>query len=365
MAPNPNLDVADRTVVLGKDYASAIEAEGRWRSARPERHSPMPTASYDVWRHEHSLLSPTPLQLDTALAMLCRNFMTNTPTERSRLRQSISMDEFYTLLTFSRRSAVFALRYRNVAHIRDSLLAIALLERERVDYRDILWALGIASYAATRIGQSADTLFREAAALAEPKVAELIAGFAGRSVADKELRAWGYEEVDTERGVGLVRRGFEPYEPTCDIVGVGVDIMHVIEADAYGGAELEIATTLPTVWLKAADESMVARELRAATAGATVTAQLRPSAHRSDDAQRLWVFIQELQNTTSSNVLQQLSREVQRHGDAVAGVAVGRIFCLVVGRSTVVNVPSCESGDRLNRFVAPIAAGLRRRGGDS
>ena len=51
-----------------------------------------------------------------------------------------------------------------------------------------------------------------------------------------------------------------------------------------------------------------------------------------------------------------------RHGSPLAallGVAIGRLFVLVVARSWVEGVASYETTDRLTRFAAPLAAALR------
>ena len=165
--------------------------------------------------------------------------------------------------------------------------------------------------------------------------------------------------METANGIGLVRSAYDHYAPTRDLVRIGLDIIDVVEADGYGAVDLEIATTLPTVWLKRAGERAVARALRAARAGATMTATLSSSVHPAADDQRLWVFMEEMSDAAGAAALEAFARDAQRGGDAVAGVAAGPLFCLIVGRSVVAGVPSFETPSRLNRFVAPIAEVLR------
>jgi hypothetical protein len=68
------------------------------------------------------------------------------------MRTSMSMEEFYTLLTFSNRAAVFAMREKSVV-------------------------------------ANPDQLFRDAGKLSEPDVATLLTGFVERSAEEKDIRA--------------------------------------------------------------------------------------------------------------------------------------------------------------------------------
>lgn len=191
--------------VIGEEMAAARDAERKRLDVTSGSPSPMPGAPYDRWRGELNLAKPTPLPLDGQIADLCRRFERTDEDDRAAVRRSISMDEFYTLLTFSRRSAVFALRDRRTELLRDGLLAIALIEAERVDYRDILDALSLLYFVAHRIGADASQQFKDAAALSEPAVAKLVTDFAARAPAPRDLRdAWGHVEIETASGVGFV-----------------------------------------------------------------------------------------------------------------------------------------------------------------
>ena len=108
----------------------------------------MPAATYGADDGYLAFLNPTPLALDSELAELCRRTALIEPSARARVRQSISMDEFYTLLAFSRRMALFALRERSVGRLRDGLNAIALIDLARIDYRDIPMAVALLRHAA-------------------------------------------------------------------------------------------------------------------------------------------------------------------------------------------------------------------------
>ena len=270
------------------------------------------------------------------------------------------MSELYTLMTFSRRAAVFGMRERSVDWIRDSLRAIAMIELERVDYRDVTWALSIVAYAADRIGQDVGAMFSDSAALAEPRLAAFI-----RQHRRHDARGGGplfYREVETANGVGLVREGWSdaPYDPTVDMVRLAQEIADVVETDIYGAAEIEICTRLPEVWLRVDRDEVRARPLRDIRAGATIRAHLRPAEGRDHENQMFIVFINEVSGTEDAHDLQRLSVDARRQGSPIVGVASGCIFCLVVGRSVKQDVPSFETPTSLERFVSPITGILTR-----
>src|SRR6516225_6163567 len=129
-------------------------------------------------------------------------FRVGAPGQRS---QTVSMDDFYTLFTFARRSAVFALRDNQSSHIIDGLTAIAVIELKRADFRDALVPLALLYNAAIRIGDNPDTLIRSAVALAESNMSALMEEFINRSPNDKDLRQWGHLVMETENGPGLVK----------------------------------------------------------------------------------------------------------------------------------------------------------------
>jgi hypothetical protein len=129
---------------------------------------------------------------DQDVRFVCRRFAGSDATTRAITRTSVSMDDFYTLFTFARRSAVVALRDNQSSHIIDGLTAIAVIEPKRVDFRDALVPLALLYNTAIRIGDNPDTLVRTAVAFAESNMSALMEGFINRSPNDKDLRQWGF-----------------------------------------------------------------------------------------------------------------------------------------------------------------------------
>lgn len=347
--------------VIGTEFAAALDAERKRLEVASGDESPMPAGSYDLWRGELNLANPRRVVLDDELADLCRRLEEADADERGAARSAISLDELYTLLAFSRRSAVFALRDRLVEHVRDGLVAIALIEAERVDYRDILVALSLLYHAAIRIGADASQHFKDAAALSEPDVAELINDFAARTAEHRDLRdAWGHVEIATDDGPGLVRWGFRRYEPTCDLVAIALDIAAVLESDAYQPDDPELATELPAVWLTHASDPALAEALDAVRAAATIHGRLRPAASPAYASQQLTIFLVEARDASWAQRLLAISR-TPSDNHALFGIGEGMLFCCTVARSFVQGVEAFETRDSLARFGPGIQSVLKRR----
>ncbi len=322
----------------------------------------MPGQKYDYQGDELGLLRPRQVPLDSALAELTREFAKADARIRATIRGSISMDEFYRLLTFSQRAAVFALRERSIGWVTNGLTAIAMIEAERVDFRDILVALSLLNHAAERIGEDANRLFREASRLAEPEVARLIEEFITWSPKEKSLRSsWGHDEVKIDGQVGLIGWGFRAYHPTRDLTKAIVEIADFIRKDKYSPHSVEIATELPAVWLETKDNAALEKALKAIRACASVSAGLRPGEHADAGSQMFSVFLVETADESTAGVLLKVSQKKKPEDYALIGVAEKNLFCLVVARSWVVGVESFETTDKLRRFSQGLTDILRGR----
>src|SRR6266540_5669748 len=142
-----------------------------------------------------TLIDPRPVALDDELRRLCATF-------RSRpagLRNTLTTNDFYVLLAFARRAAVFAMRERDAAWIADGLTAVAIVDDERIDAGELAPTLGLLHHAAARIGADAGSLFAEAARYATRSVAR----------AFRQPSFSGFEEIAT----GFVGRDANEYHP--------------------------------------------------------------------------------------------------------------------------------------------------------
>jgi hypothetical protein len=348
-------------IVLGRELASAAAAEERRLARGNLEKSPMPDQAYDHWRGDTRLIRPVPLPLDSAIAELCKRFATADERTREGLRSAISMDEFYTLLAFAKRAAVFAIRGRDAGWVEVGMTAIALVECNRVDYRDILMALSLLHHAAGRAGMDTAKVFRDAASRSEPDVARLIIEFIGRSDKDRDIRsAWGYEEIETDVGIGFIGWGFHKYEPTYDLKAIALAIADFLATDKYLPSSVEVATELPRVWIESGDRAALDQTMKSIRASASVTGSLRPEECPDHHYQQFTVFLTELANESDSQRLLEIAGQKHPTDYCMIPLAVGRLFCLIVARSFVQGIEAFETGHTLTRFAQPITDILRR-----
>jgi hypothetical protein len=94
-------------------------------------------------------------------------------------------------------------------------------------------------HAATRAGLKADRLFREMRALAEPGTAALLDDLRTRPRSDKQLGAWGYEEVESDAGIGLVEGEFGGIKPKIDLIAIASEITDHLKTERYRTPSLE------------------------------------------------------------------------------------------------------------------------------
>ena len=339
-------------VVLGQQLADAHAAEERRQRSNPPP-SPLGGVHYDRWRGEHRLSKLVPAEADGRVRELAQTFAAP-GANRAAMREALSLDDFYTLLTFARRSTVRALR-EGVAPLTDGLSAIAMIDLQRVDPRDAAWALGLLRHGSASV-DSAGSIFGRAAEIAEPAVANLIREAGARSPDD--IRQWGYTVFNSPEGLALIGWGFSHYKPTLDLTAIGLAIADLVEADRYQPHDPEIACDVPNVWLSVPAGRDATGSLDA-VAAVRVSAELRPVVGERPMWQDLWVWIAE---TKSDAEAEEVARQASpaRQGHFVrAGSTVGRLVCLVVQSSPMEGGQPIETADSLQRFLSPISELLK------
>ena len=159
-ADRPNdLDPGEGAVILGQELRSAAEAEERWKEQRGGDMPRLLDSDYDFQRGDLDLLNPAPNPLDDKVRALCQRYAKSNAEERSMIRKSLSMAEFYVLVFFGKRAAVFSLREDDSALVADGLVGLAMIERERIDFRDIVMSLALLYHAASRVSRRATIMY--------------------------------------------------------------------------------------------------------------------------------------------------------------------------------------------------------------
>lgn len=171
--------------ILGQQYANALEKEHLRTAGGNVGPSPLQGEKYHFQAGELGLINPMKIQLDGEIQNLCKLFRTLSEQERNEFRKRAGIEDLYTFWSFANRASVFAMRERNQEFIEDGLVAISMIESERMDFRDIPTPLPLLSHSAERIGMDATQAFDVAAKLAEPAIRNILAEFLKKRPAQK------------------------------------------------------------------------------------------------------------------------------------------------------------------------------------
>ena len=170
---------------IGRELADAVEAEARHRAAHPDaRLSPLSGAAYDLWAGDHDLVRFSPSPVDRVVRAVVTEFRNAPLEQRSTLRDRLTMDDCYTLISYARRTAVLAARESDTAAAGDAAVALAMIDADRVDWRDVLVALGLVGHVLVGLGDTG--ALGAARDMATGDIVSMIARFALPSREDAE-----------------------------------------------------------------------------------------------------------------------------------------------------------------------------------
>ncbi len=145
-------------IVLGQQLADAAEVERQRKAKGKLGKSPIPEGKYSSHKGQLDLLRIVKDPYDGKLAEFARFFVKSGGHDRSEMRRNIDMDQFYLLLHFSDRAAVFALRDNDQKWVEDGLAAIAMIDVHRIDWRDLYMSLSLLNHAAHRVAKNPSAL---------------------------------------------------------------------------------------------------------------------------------------------------------------------------------------------------------------
>ena len=351
----------EREFVLGREIAQAHAAEQRRIAEGTADQSPMPKEVYDSYRGDNDLLRIKPHELDDKLRAVVRLYMSSPPVAQARMRGAISLEEFYTLISFCHRMAVWSLRRQDASCVIDGIGALAMIELERVDFRDLHWIAGILHTIGFQVGIDPREIFEQAARTAEPETADTLRIFATRPREPSGLKASLYEQVETEEGIGLVQRDTASYKPTVNLFRAALDISDLIGADKYQPS-ITIATEIFPVWFDGGDQNVrVVRALTSNVAAISISGELRPEHHPDPRAQMLLIYCVETATESDAATLERASQGEHSPDTARLGIARGSLYSLMIARSVMGGTASFETQKNLSRFSSPIAQILTKQ----
>ena len=354
-------DQQPKYVVLGQQLAEARKVEQE-RLARGDS-PPSPFSvdmKYDEWAGHYNLTATSRIPLDDKIADVCRRFAASSSDEQRRLRHAVSMDELYTLMNFAKRAAVLGMRYRDHAAFVDGFTAVAWIDPNRVDPRDIGLTHSVLQGCAAKVGENTVALFRTAATSADPAVAADLLRQAARAANGTIGGIAGHVIVDVDGVPTLFGSYYQNYRATYPLHRICLELAGLIDADQYQ-AEITLHAMLPRIWLAKVDDAALDRALQSVSATADVSGKLPPRADERFSSQLLLVFLAEMIDEGSSRTLLDLARRklAIKPDTAMFALVAGRLFCLMVGRSVVQGVEPIENSRTIRRFEPPMEKILR------
>lgn len=264
------------------------------------------------------------------------------------MRGALTQRDLYTLFGFARRQAVHALRSDDPARGERALLALAMVDAERVDVRDLLWAADIAVASINHTGGAAPKAIQAAAALSDtPDL------FRHRRSTTTFPEA-GLQVIEGEEP-GLVGHGGRPYEPRTDLVAIGRAIAGVFEADGKR-ATIQVGSALPGVWFglgHSEPERDALGTVSIACREAEDTAAL--SRHM------LTAFLTEFRSPSVAERYEGRSHHHDGSSHVNLTLRHGPLLCVVIARAVDAAVDPVETADTIERFRAGITQSLAQR----
>lgn len=362
MADAPQHEPGDGDVFeIGREFADALAAESRHRAAAA-RGSPLEGVAYSGASGEHDLLRYVPSDLDAVVSGFVAGFCSSTEQGRGDLRSRLTLDDFYTLITFGRRRCVAALRAADPAIAREALDAASVVDPERIDWRDLVVVAGVAAYVVRRLGGDAGAWIDAAAARAAAEARDVLLRFRHPSPDDADIASWGMAVVDVGSGPCFADVGLEPYAPTVELMGPVMRVISLLEGDGdYRVGSVTLGTPVAPVWLPGASAEeariVLSRILGCITVGGHLSEERGPDAA----SQQLTAFLLEAGNETDAAALQGWAGAGPADHAAVTARA-GAVLCIVIARSFVMGVDPYETTDSISRFADGLARALDERG---
>jgi hypothetical protein len=340
--------------VLGTQLAAAQAEEKKIRAAHPELGSPL-AAQYDFWAGETDLARLVQSPVDGEVRSLVRDFVESDAEGRALMRTSLTTENFYTILQFSRRTAVAGLRERDPDLACSALHSVALIDVERVDWRDVPGPLELAAHAVKETGGDLGDELGRLRAMSAEKAGSMIERLQDPAVVPS-LQSSGYAAVTTNHGFGLVDCWSGGSESS-SLGSLLVGLADAIDADDYRTSSLTLSGGLPAVWFPKLNRTRVEAIVDGAQAGGSVSAQHRPGP--GAEAQQFTVFVLNAATAELASELLRLAEHGEPATHASLALVRGATFVLVIARSWVQGTDGLETSETLGRFAEPFMSVLQ------
>jgi hypothetical protein len=344
-----------KTIVLGTELAAALEKEEARLAAGKSTPSPLPDNAYDFERGDYDLVAVSPLELDIDLRAVTNDFLVCGFEQQRELRNSLSFDDLYTLIHFVKRCSVLALNEEAMDWCRAGLVALSMIDETRVDWRDVKWAGGLLAHTILVHAEVRDRLNEEV-----PNFSRSAAEFL-RSLPESSRLSewWGYSEIETEKGVGLIQHGIKTYKPTINLTEIALQISASLTQNRYV-AKVEIATDIPEIWFPKEKRGKAKSILSGRLGAATISGDLR-KIYNASGPQMFVEWVAEMPDAQDCEYLvEAVSAGTTLSGRYAVGVSERTLFALLVAGSVQEGVAPFETPSSLGEFANQTRSILKR-----
>lgn len=293
--------------------------------------------------------------VDRAIESIVTEFARLVGPERNALRDSLTLDDFYTIIAFVRRCALSALRTEEAGKIGLAFTATAMIALSRIDRRDLLVSICLLRYAGQRLNAPVSEIAGRAARLADPQTAEAL--LTDRNKRVKLGESCGYALAITSQGVALFGTGYERFSSTADLPEIVFAAALALEGEGYTVSDIVVATDLPLVWLNSRKGSALARMVRQFSGCVSIYGVLNADPKPSASGQSLLVFIAEAASESDAQEVAHAAAQATDAERTVIGHASGRLCAVVIQHSSLVDTPPLEdvrSLERLRPVIEPL-----------
>jgi hypothetical protein len=345
---------------IGQETANARVAEQRHRAAHSGDVSPLVDVVYDTLADDLGFDRFVENSTDRAIRKFLSTYRALDQGERAQVRCALRMDDFKALLVFARRCVLAAVQCEHGPSLREGLDALTTIAQDRIDPRDVMMVAAMLSWAMRDTEVDSSVKFDHAACRAEQKVGRILQRFALNPV--ESLAPWGYRSVNTASGSILVEDRGRPFNTTIDLVEVAREIALVLEKDVYRVSNITVANELPEVWLRGGTERLVRSGLESIRACLTMRGVLSRSDHPKAASQQFTVFLVETASVDGARAIASAAQAGKQLPHEALGLAKGRLCCVLVARSFVIEHQAFEGPGALQRFTSDLSATLTREG---
>lgn len=345
-AKDKNGTGSSNVVELGTQMAQASAAQRRHEKTHAPPNSPLAALRYSsienrLWRWVDS-------PIDSRIETIVTDFAALGEVERNSVRDSLSMDDFYTLLTFARRRALAVLRGSEATQIEPAFVSIAMIDLDRIDWRDLLMAGSLVCYAGERIGAPVADLVSRRIQLAEPKTAQALKR--QRTTRIDLAQSCGFREVRTSEGVALFDTQYEHFSPRADLERIAFESALALENSGYEIEDISLASDLPLTWLNARDGSAIAKMARSLSGCVSIHGAARADPAPRSSGQSLLVFLGEAASETDAREIAAAAENTSSSQRAELGLASRQVFAVVIQHSWMADTPPMENAHSLERL---------------